>query len=144
MSEPYHTMVADPPWHFDDALPGPGRGAVKHYELMTIDDVRAYMMTEELNEVCSNDCRLFLWRVSSMQEEALSVVRAWGFVPKSEMVWLKKTKKGKRHFGMGRTVRNEHESVIIAERGHPPRLSASIRSTFRARAGERAESCRAA
>lgn len=126
------TIVADPPWKFGDKLPGPKRGAEKHYPVMTTSDIEKYL-DEELRRggfELAKDCRLFLWRVSSMQEEALRVVRAWGFVPKSEIVWLKRTRTGERWFGMGRQVRNEHESCIIATMGKPTTLDKSIRSTF--------------
>ena len=57
----------------------------------------------------------------------------WGFEPVSELVWLKRTKRGKRHFGMGRTVRMEHEICIIARAGEDPRRSSEAhRSTFEA------------
>lgn len=78
------------------------------------------------------DARLFLWRVSAMQEEALEVMRAWGFIPKSELVWIKNTKSSKLWFGMGRTVRMSHEICLIGQRGHPEILSHSIRSVFEA------------
>jgi len=54
----------------------------------------------------------------------------WGFTPKTEIVWLKKTAHGNRWFGMGRTVRAEHETCIIATRGRPKVLNHSVRSTF--------------
>lgn len=74
---------------------------------------------------------LFLWRVASMQADALRVMEEWGFTQKSELVWLKRTRSGKRHFGMGRSVRNEHEVLLIGHRGKPRRLSpANVRSTF--------------
>lgn len=41
------------------------------------------------------DCRLFLWRVGAMQQEALDVGKAWGFKHKSEIVWIKTTADGK-------------------------------------------------
>jgi len=37
VSEPFRTIVADPPWPFGDKLPGPKRGAVKHYKGMSLD-----------------------------------------------------------------------------------------------------------
>jgi N6-adenosine-specific RNA methylase IME4 len=82
---------------------------------------------------------LFLWRVAALQEEALQVVRAWGFVPKAELVWLKRTKRGKRWFGMGRQVRNEHEVCIIATRSNPSVRNKAIRSTFEAKVGRHSE-----
>ncbi len=82
---------------------------------------------------------LFLWRVASQVEEAYRVVRAWGFVPKTEIVWVKKTSTGKRWFGMGRVVRAEHEVCVVAKRGRPEVLVKNIRSTFEAPAGRHSE-----
>jgi N6-adenosine-specific RNA methylase IME4 len=59
-------------------------------------------------------------------------VRAWGFEPKSEIVWEKLTKNGKPWFGMGRHVRASHETAIVAVRGKPVRKAANIRSRFSA------------
>lgn len=123
-------LVADPPWKFGDALPGPGRGAAKHYDVMDIDALCRF----ELPDLAA-DAVLFMWRVAAMQEEALRLVRAWGFTLKSELVWLKTTKNGKRWFGMGRYVRAEHETCLIATRGRPVIKSRSVRSTFAAEAG---------
>ena len=83
-SEPISTLVADPPWPFADKLPGGGRGAVKHYATMKIPEIMRFPLPE-----LAPDARLFLWRVGSMQAEALEVARAWGFVVKSEVVWVK-------------------------------------------------------
>lgn len=121
----FATIVADPPWPFDDHLPGPGRGSSKHYKLMDLEAIKNYVLPP-----MADDCRLFLWRVASMQEEALQVVRAWGFTPKSEIIWCKTTTHGKDHFGMGRQVRMSHEACIIAVRGRPQVLSRSVRSIF--------------
>lgn len=78
----------------------------------------------------ADDCVLFLWRVASMQQSALDVVRAWGFVVKTEVVWLKKTVNGLQWFGMGRTLRAEHEVCLVATRRRPNVLNHSTRSTF--------------
>lgn len=40
------------------------------------------------------DSRLFLWRVGAMQDEALAVIKAWGFTLKAELVWIKTTLAG--------------------------------------------------
>ena len=121
------TLVSDPPWRFNDSLPGPGRGAVKHYDLLSIEDIKNFELPP-----LADDARLFLWRVASMQEESLEVARAWGFVPKAELVWVKVTKAGPPHLriGMGRQTRNAHETCLVATRGRPERLSASVPSVF--------------
>ncbi len=130
MSDPLpRVVVADPCWQFDDNLPGPKRGASTHYKTLPARDIEALVLPPH-----SSDCLLFLWRVAAMQEEALRVCRAWGFVPKSEMVWVKTTGDGKVRIGMGRYCRLAHESCIIAARGNAMDLiqDHSIPSVFMA------------
>ncbi len=74
-----------------------------------------------------------------MQAEAIEVVKAWGFVLKTEIVWLKRTRHGKRHFGMGRIIRAEHETCLVATRGKPKPKVLSVRSTFEAPTGLHSE-----
>lgn len=129
----FRCIVADPPWSFSDKLPGHKRGirgAEAKYQVLSQPDIESF----DLPPIAA-DAWLFLWRVASQVEEAYRVCRAWGFSPKSEIVWIKRTVKGGRHFGMGRSVRAEHETAIVASRGRPEILSRSIRSTFEAPVG---------
>ena len=123
--KPTAVLVADPPWSFNDKLPGPRRGAVKHYDVLDLNGIKSFPLPE-----LAPDCYLFLWRVAAMVEEAYEVVRSWRFVPKAEIVWRKRTKNGKRHFGMGHHVRAEHETCIIATRGRPKVKVRNVRSIF--------------
>lgn len=131
---PFDVVVADPPWAFGDRLPGPKRGASKHYACLTVAEIERF----ELPPI-ADDALLFLWKVAAMPDEALCVCRAWGFEPKSEMVWFKRTVTGKAHFGMGRYVRASHETCIIASRGRGLKLIArrNVRSVFEAVASRR-------
>jgi N6-adenosine-specific RNA methylase IME4 len=95
---------------------------------MSVDAICTYGLPK-----IADDALLLLWRISSMPEEALRVVRAWGFQPKSEIVWVKTTVDGEGlAFGMGRYVRASHETCIVAGRGRAASLVAdkSIRSVF--------------
>lgn len=123
-------LVADPPWAFrlgTSARPKKFRGTVdRHYPAMPVDAICRFPLPP-----LADDVTLFLWRVAAMQREALAVLSAWGFSdPKGEIVWRKTTKNGKRHMGMGRRVRAEHETCLIATRGSPKVLDRSIRSVF--------------
>ncbi len=125
---PARVLLADPGWKPDDKLPGDKRGAQKNYKVMpTVDIMRMPLPAFEQNAI------LFLWRLSSMPQDALDVVRAWSFVPKSEIVWEKLTKEGKPWFGMGRYVRASHETCIIATRGWFKVQDRAIRSRFSAK-----------
>jgi len=129
----YRVLVSDPPWRFEDKL-GRKRGAERQYAVLPFDELAALPLPP-----LEKDAFLFLWRVSSQVEEACRLIRAWGFVPKSEVAWLKKTSRGNRHFGMGRTVRHEHETVMIATRGKARVRCHNVRSTFEAPVGRHSE-----
>ncbi len=128
--EPARVLCADPPWPFKDKLPGKKRGAASNYPVLPMRDLLAYPLPPLLP-----DAILFLWKVASMPQEALDVVRAWGFRPKAEMVWVKLTPRRNLAFGMGHYVRNCHESCIIATRGRPKVASRRVRSVILAPAG---------
>lgn len=130
---PARVLSADPPWKFQDALGGKEnvrRGAALHYPCLSVEELCSFALPN-----LESSAVLFLWRVSSMVEEAYQVVRAWGFVPKSEIVWKKTTKHGRRHFGMGRYVRAEHETCIIAVRGRMAPKVRNVRSVIEAPVG---------
>lgn len=122
---PFKVLVADPPWPFKDRLPGPNRGAARNYPLLSVEDICRFPLP-----TMHPDSVLLLWRVAAMPQAALDVVRMWGFRPKSELIWLKKTATGGRWFGMGRTLRAEHEVCLLATKGRPEVLNHSTRSTF--------------
>jgi len=133
-NEPAQVLVADPPWKFGDSLPGATRGASRNYKVLGIDEICRFSLPP-----IADNAVLFLWRVSSQPEEALRVVRAWGFCPKTELVWVKKTVKDKQFFGMGRYTRAAHETCIIAVRGTCPPRVRNVRSTFEAKVGQHSE-----
>jgi N6-adenosine-specific RNA methylase IME4 len=127
----FRVLVADPPWAFADRLPGPKRGAAAHYPCLRLAEIEAFPLP-----TLATDALLFLWRVSAMPAEALAVCRAWGFVPKAELVWVK-TAKERPHdqgprlaIGMGHYTRGAHETCLIATRGRPKVRDRSVRSVF--------------
>jgi N6-adenosine-specific RNA methylase IME4 len=125
----YTCIVADPPWAPRDKLPGPTRGAARQYPVLSTTELLVFPLPP-----IADDAVLFLWRLGSMQEDALAVATAWEFRVSSEVVWNKLTKNGLPHFGMGHTVRASHETCLVCVRGRASRVivSRSVRSTFAA------------
>lgn len=131
MIQPGRVHVSDPAWDFDQGKSSASKkfhGTVgDHYPTMSVTEIALMKLPPmEFNSV------LACWRVAAMQPEALAVVKAWGYTIKTELVWLKKTKTGKRHFGMGHYLRAEHETCLIAVRGKADVKVHNIRSTFEA------------
>lgn len=112
--EPVKVLYADPPWKFDDGLPGPTRGAIKHYDTMTVEQIRQFQLPW-----IDESAWLFLWRVHTHQNEAFEVMHDWGFRYCSEIVWVKMAQNGNPRIGMGRTIRMAHEVCIVGKRGKP-------------------------
>ena len=132
---PCRVLTADPAWMFNDKLPGFHRGAAKNYREQHIDDIINRRNFEFDWPLVDEDCILFLWRVASQQREALDVIKGWGFEQKSEIVWNKFTKNGKKWIGMGRTGRQSHEICLVATRGRSANImqDLGVRSTFDAK-----------
>jgi N6-adenosine-specific RNA methylase IME4 len=105
----YRTILADPPWDINQKG---GRGAIMHYPLMTIDQIKA-LPVEQLAE---GDAHLWLWTTNGALEQAFGVARALGFTPKSLLTWVKP------RYTLGNYLRNATEQVILATRGKAPIL----------------------
>lgn len=100
---------------------------------MTLDDIKAL----PVERAAAPDCWLFLWATTPHLPQAFEVMQAWGFAYSTVgFVWVKKTKHGKLHVGMGYTTRQNAELVLIGRRGKPQRLSRSVRQIVVARRRE--------
>jgi N6-adenosine-specific RNA methylase IME4 len=96
----YDVIVADPPWSFNDSLKmsGVARGAKANYKTMTISDIKRL----DVKSVCATDgAVLCLWVPSSLLQEGLDTMKAWGFKHKQTYVWVKT----KRNESLSREMR---------------------------------------
>lgn len=121
----FKVVVADPPWPYKDRLPGGGRGAAKHYSLMTVDDIGGL----RVERIVADDAVLFLWAPNAFVASAWCVAVWWGFTPKTLVTWVKSknvqlagnallvTEDPRIQVGMGRSLRNCTEQCILATRG---------------------------
>ena len=107
-------------------------GAAAQYTTMTVNDICA--LAPMVNDLADDNCILFMWWVGSQPEEALKVMKAWGFKLKTMtgFTWVKQTSKGNDFFGMGFWTRSGSENCLIATRGKIKRVSASVRSVIHA------------
>lgn len=104
-------ILADPPWDFSgNSVERPGRNARRHYPCMKTSDLCAIPVAE----LSAKDAILLMWATVPMLEQALKLMRAWGFRYKSQLVWPK------GRIGTGYWARNAHEFVLIGRRGRFP------------------------
>jgi N6-adenosine-specific RNA methylase IME4 len=118
----YQIIYADPPWRYQDRK---CNGAYEwHYDTMKITDICEL----PVKSITADDCVLFLWTTYPMLREAMELIEAWGFTYKTiGFQWVKQNKTGKGFFfGLGRWTRGNTEPCLIAVKGKPKRISASV------------------
>lgn len=75
---------ADPPW--DIAQKGK-RGAIQHYNLMTLERIKA--MGPLIRELSDDNATLLLWVTNAALPAGIEVLKSWGFTYKSNAAWDK-------------------------------------------------------
>jgi N6-adenosine-specific RNA methylase IME4 len=105
----YGLIYADPPWRFEprSRVTGMDRAADNHYPTMPLDDIKALPIP------AAPDCVLYLWAPFSQLDNAMQLIRHWGFQQKTGHGW------GKPDLGTGYIVRENLELLLIASRGKP-------------------------
>lgn len=128
MGEPYSVILADPAWQYADKSKHRG-GAERHYPTMRVADIAAL----PVGDIAAPNAALFLWATWPTMPDALRVIDAWGFKFRTcAFVWVKTTKTGKHHIGMGHYTRANTEPCLLAVRGRMPVASRSQRQVVMA------------
>lgn len=113
---PFGTVLADPPWRFQNRT---GKVAPEHrrlarYETMTTDDICALPVAD----VMAAQSHCYLWVPNALLADGLAVMEAWGFTYKSMLVWAKRRKDGGPDGrGVGFYFRNVTEPILFGVRG---------------------------
>ena len=138
----YDIIYADPPWAYNDK--NCSGAAAAQYETMSLADIQAL----PINKLANDNAVLFMWATYPKMDEALQVIKAWGFKFKSiAFQWIKLNKSADINsmrkainesnsidevmkkccfFGLGRWTRGNSEPCLIAVKGKPSRISPSV------------------
>lgn len=121
----YRTIVADPPWKYTVEAPPTAKGggpssAERNYTTMSMDEIAAVPVGEYAEEAA----HLYVWVTNPILTEQrlrggpnlCSIVRGWGFEPKTLLTWIK----SENGAGMGFYFRGDTEHVLFAVRGGLP------------------------
>lgn len=123
----YSIIYADPPWHFNfknrQGLSEEAKGRL--YDTMDMAAIQAL----PVDQISNDNSVLFLWVMNSILPDAFQVIERWGFTFKTvAFTWVKLTVNGKYHFGGGNWTRSNPEICLLATKGKPKRISASVRN----------------
>lgn len=127
----FSIIYADPPWSYKDKAKSGKRGASFKYKTQSDN----WVCDLPVKDIADDDCALFLWVTMPKLPEAFKVIESWGFTYKTvAFTWVKKNKKANSWFwGMGNWTRANAEVCLLAIKGRPKRVSASVHSVVDAR-----------
>lgn len=128
MSGRYRTIVADPPWAYDEGWPGASTSPRSNmnrdvvpasakrrkplpYNSLSVSEISAL----PVSEMADPDSTLFLWTTNRYILSAYAIVESWGFRPSQLLTWCKP----QRGIGPGGAFASTTEFVIYARRGKP-------------------------
>ena len=121
-AEPFATVLADPPWRFDNRT---GKVAPEHRRLSRYDTMAAKEIAAlPVADVVARQAHCYLWVPNTLLADGLMVLEGWGFEYKANLVWHKVRKDGGSDGrGVGFYFRNVTELVLFGTRGRLRTLS---------------------
>lgn len=113
---PFATVLADPPWRFNNRT---GKVAPEHRRLSRYDTMTTREIQElPVQDIVAEHAHLYLWVPNALIADGLRVMESWGFTYKSNLVWAKRRKDGGPDGrGVGFYFRNVTELVLFGVRG---------------------------
>jgi len=122
MTKKYQIIYADPPWAYRN-MGNIQATANSHYSTMSNKDI----CNLPVESIADDNSILFLWATFPKIQEALDVIKAWGFEYKTiGFNWIKKNKNGSNFFGVGWYTKSNSEVCLIGTKGKSPKVSNSV------------------
>jgi N6-adenosine-specific RNA methylase IME4 len=121
----YRGILIDPPWLLDDSdNTGKGGSSAPHYPSMSLLDIERLPIAQ----VAANEAFVFLWSSAGMLEDAMRILRVWGFPYKTNLTWDKLVGPGNGYY-----YRMIHEHLLLGVAPGAPRhfIDRSIESMLR-------------
>jgi N6-adenosine-specific RNA methylase IME4 len=137
----FATILADPPWQFVNRTGkiAPEHRRLSRYGTMNLEAIAALPVCS----IAMPTAHLYLWVPNALLPEGLSVMRAWGFTYKSNLVWHKVRKDGGSDGrGVGFYFRNVTELILFGVRGKHARTLAPGRTQVNLLAARKREHSR--
>jgi N6-adenosine-specific RNA methylase IME4 len=116
LSGKFSTILIDPPWRFTNRT---GKVAPEHrrlhrYETMSFEEIGNLPVANHAND----KAHLYMWCPNALLFEGLTIMKAWGFRYKTNVVWYKIRKDGGPDGrGVGFYFRNVTELLLFGVRG---------------------------
>ncbi len=119
MTIQFKTIVADPPWQYNNKNTGGSMnsGSANKYSTLSINEIcnlvvnidNNYIPIQELSE---KNSVLFLWTTTPFLKESFTVLESWGYKHKTSIYWIKTGK-----LLLGHYFRGQVEIVHVCVKG---------------------------
>lgn len=115
----YNIIYADPPWSYGSKQPFRSNGVRFHSLENEYPTVKTSEMEKwEVKELAEDDCALFMWSTDSHIEEAIRLMKAWGFKYVTiAFVWIKTSNRGNMFSNLGAWTMKNCEVCLFGTRG---------------------------
>lgn len=115
-SDRFRTILADPPWRFQNRT---GKMAPEHQRLNRYGTMELNEIMElPVPQIVAPRAHLYLWVPNALILEGLEVMKRWGFTYKTNIIWYKTRKDGGPDGrGVGFYFRNVTEMLLFGIRG---------------------------
>ena len=115
----YNVIYADPPWRFSSKEVQRYNGnRFRPRETVYGREKASIMETWDVKRIAEKDAALFMWSTDAHLEEAIRLMKAWGFKYVTvAFVWSKKTKNGKQASTVGAWTMKNCELCLLGTRG---------------------------
>jgi N6-adenosine-specific RNA methylase IME4 len=116
ITEKHGTILIDPPWRFANRTGkvGPEHRRLHRYQTMSFEEIEKL----PVGELALSKSHLYLWCPNALLMEGLTIMKAWGFTYKTNIVWYKVRKDGGPDGrGVGFYFRNVTELLLFGVKG---------------------------
>lgn len=116
----YRTIVADPPWEYEQFQPSQWKGREwrlpKPYPAMSVTEIAELPVLA----LAEDDARVFLWTTNRYLPDAFGILSVWGFTYRQTITWRKT---GNVSPFPGHIAPQHSEYLLVAVRGLPGRCT---------------------
>jgi N6-adenosine-specific RNA methylase IME4 len=117
----YNIIYADPPWNYTQFTHQNHGAAKAHYNTMTLEELKAL----PVQKLADDNCALFIWATFPQLQEAIELIKNWGFrYITAAFVWIKTNpeenyldKPSKFYHGLGFHTASNVEIVLLGKKG---------------------------
>jgi N6-adenosine-specific RNA methylase IME4 len=112
----FGAILIDPPWRFTNRTGkvGPEHRRLHRYRTLSFEEIAAL----PVGNLALPKSHLYLWSPNALLPEALTIMQAWGFDYKTNIVWYKVRKDGGPDGrGVGFYFRNVTELLLFGVKG---------------------------